>query len=356
MGDVKWPLYIPDGSESTSRLVFSLKEVSSQRSDTVCPARLIQSNYRPKYMGLWNELIPNLLLPPPKKKTNIADSSFTADRTMEAMTTPSTSVDSNKTNERIDDPKNDKDEGIGIEITITLTIGLLLFIINGAAFLNLAWKKRIAQKQFRRNLEDQIRRRIETQHKLIRGRKTGNRKPSNEDPRNKTIDSIYTEQLSNHCRSKDTSVELNKLQKSNNPSIATTPKSDLKIDFDKAKTPDTSTSANYIKANSIKPNIIKHKVHETLTTTTVGLDKKPTLTTTYQSSTESPSSMESAATVVPREEAKHLSSSVESSTSRKQTAAQSTTTTVTTAVPVNHSSIKKRNTAAKPYFTSATKL
>ena len=72
---------------------------------------------------------------------------------MEAMTTPSTSVDSNKTNERIDDPKKDKDEGIGIEITITLTIGLLLFIINGAAFLNLAWKKRIAQKQFRRNLE-----------------------------------------------------------------------------------------------------------------------------------------------------------------------------------------------------------
>ena len=148
------------------------------------------------------------------------------------MTTPSTSVDSNKTNERIDDPKNDKDEGIGIEITITLTIGLLLFIINGAAFLNLAWKKRIAQKQFRRNLEvrqnlsrfsfiydqDQIRRRIETQHKLIRGRKTGNRKPSNEDPRNKTIDSIYTEQLSNHCRSKDTSVELNKLQKSNSKS------------------------------------------------------------------------------------------------------------------------------------------
>ena len=69
------------------------------------------------------------------------------------MTTPSTSVDSNKTNERIDDPKKEKDEGIGIEITITLTIGLLLFIINGAAFLNLAWKKRIAQKQFRRNLE-----------------------------------------------------------------------------------------------------------------------------------------------------------------------------------------------------------
>ena len=60
--DVKWPLYIPDGSESTSRLVFSLKEVSSQRSDTVCPARLIQSNYRPKYMGLWNELIPNLII------------------------------------------------------------------------------------------------------------------------------------------------------------------------------------------------------------------------------------------------------------------------------------------------------
>ena len=46
-----------------------------------------------------------------------------------------------------------KDEGVGIEITITLTIGLLLFIINGAAFLNLAWKKRTAQKQFRRNLE-----------------------------------------------------------------------------------------------------------------------------------------------------------------------------------------------------------
>ena len=69
------------------------------------------------------------------------------------------------------------------------------------------------------------------------------------------------------------------------PSIATTPKSDLKIDFDKAKMPDTSTtSANYIKANSIKPNIIKHKVHETLTTTTtVGLDKKPTLTTVCQS-------------------------------------------------------------------------
>ena len=40
-----------------------------------------------------------------------------------------------------------KDEGVGIEITITLTIGLLLFIINGAAFLNLAWKKRTAQKQ-----------------------------------------------------------------------------------------------------------------------------------------------------------------------------------------------------------------
>ena len=60
--------------------------------------------------------------------------------------------------------------------------------------------------------------------------------------------------------------------------------------------------------------------------------------------------MESAATVVPREEAKHLSSSVESSTSRKQTGAQSTTTTVTTAVPVNHSSIKKRNTAAKEIF------
>ena len=72
---------------------------------------------------------------------------------MEAMTTPSTNIDSNKTNERIDNPKKAKDEGIGIEITITLTIGLLLFIINGAAFLNLAWKKRIAQKQFRRNLE-----------------------------------------------------------------------------------------------------------------------------------------------------------------------------------------------------------
>ena len=60
--DVKWPLYTPDGSESTSRVVFSLKEVSSQRSDTVCPARLVQSNYRPKYMGLWNELIPNLII------------------------------------------------------------------------------------------------------------------------------------------------------------------------------------------------------------------------------------------------------------------------------------------------------
>ena len=72
---------------------------------------------------------------------------------MEAMTTPSSSVERNQTNERIDDPKKEKDDGIGIEITITLTIGLLLFIINGAAFLNLAWKKRIAQKQFRRNLE-----------------------------------------------------------------------------------------------------------------------------------------------------------------------------------------------------------
>ena len=72
---------------------------------------------------------------------------------MEAMTTPSSSVERNQTNERIDDPKKKKDDGIGIEITITLTIGLLLFIINGAAFLNLAWKKRIAQKQFRRNLE-----------------------------------------------------------------------------------------------------------------------------------------------------------------------------------------------------------
>ena len=67
------------------------------------------------------------------------------------------------------------------------------------------------------------------------------------------------------------------------PSIATTPKSDLKIDFDKPKT-DTSNSANYIKAtNSIKPNIIKHKVHENTLTTTVGMivdnNKKPTLTT-----------------------------------------------------------------------------
>ena len=53
----------------------------------------------------------------------------------------------------IDVPTEDDEPGVGIEITITLTIGLLLFIINGAAFLNLAWKKRNAQKQFRRNLE-----------------------------------------------------------------------------------------------------------------------------------------------------------------------------------------------------------
>ena len=53
----------------------------------------------------------------------------------------------------IDAPEEEEEPGVGIEITITLTIGLLLFIINGAAFLNLAWKKRNAQKQFRRNLE-----------------------------------------------------------------------------------------------------------------------------------------------------------------------------------------------------------
>ena len=82
------------------------------------------------------------------------------------MTTPSTNVDSNKTNERIDNPKKAKDEGIGIEITITLTIGLLLFIINGAAFLNLAWKKRIAQKQFRRNLEVKFKNDVENKSKV----------------------------------------------------------------------------------------------------------------------------------------------------------------------------------------------
>ena len=68
--------------------------------------------------------------------------------------------------------------------------------------------------------QDQIRRRIETQHKLIKGRKPGSK--GGDDAvsggggvRNKTVDSIYTEQLSNHFRSKDGSIELNKLHKSN---------------------------------------------------------------------------------------------------------------------------------------------
>ena len=60
-------------------------------------------------------------------------------------------------------------------------------------------------------------------------------------------------------------------------SISATPKSDLKIDFEKIRTPDNTT--NYIKSNSIKPNIIKHKLQETLATGTSYADKKPMLAT-----------------------------------------------------------------------------
>ena len=61
--DIKWPLYTPDGAQSTSRVVFSLQEASSTRpGNSVCPVNMVQSNYRPKYMGLWNELIPNLII------------------------------------------------------------------------------------------------------------------------------------------------------------------------------------------------------------------------------------------------------------------------------------------------------
>ena len=56
-------------------------------------------------------------------------------------------------------------------------------------------------------------------------------------------------------------------------SISATPKSDLKIDFEKIRTPDNTS--NYIKSNSIKPNIIKQK--ETLATSYA--DKKPMLAT-----------------------------------------------------------------------------
>ena len=58
-------------------------------------------------------------------------------------------------------------------------------------------------------------------------------------------------------------------------SISATPKSDLKIDFEKIRTPDNTT--NYVKSNSIKPNIIKHKLQETLATSYA--DKKPILAT-----------------------------------------------------------------------------
>ena len=61
--DVKWPLYTPDGAQSTSRVVFSLQEATTTRpGNSVCPVNMVQSNYRPKYMGLWNELIPNLII------------------------------------------------------------------------------------------------------------------------------------------------------------------------------------------------------------------------------------------------------------------------------------------------------
>merc|ERR1711937_789904 len=116
-------------------------------------------------MSFWNDLLPDLLVTKDFSEVPAGEMMFENRESTATVATELREIN-NKTFESFEDRLAEREgqaESIGVEIIITLSIGVFLFVVNGIAFLNIGLKKRRQQKQFRKNLELQIRQRIEKQ-------------------------------------------------------------------------------------------------------------------------------------------------------------------------------------------------